>query len=203
MAKIGLSFIPMGGDGRRSHPGRGCPAAWTRLGEADPSACVGMNGMRRWGGIVIGVCGLAAVVLAESTGATGPRVADLAFLTGTWRGEASTGLAAEELISAPRGGVMLAAAREFRDGRCVFYDLVVFAEREGWVELRPYPMGRPSPHVFPLVALDAGQRRVEFHNPANDFPQTFIYVVGDEGVLEVILRGGEREERYRLRRIAE
>ncbi len=166
--------------------------------------------LMRWmagvSGIVIALGGLVTPAQAESSDAveTVPaQVAQLGFLTGTWRGEASTGLAAEELISAPQGGVMVSAAREFREGRCVFYDLVVYAERDGTIELRPHPMGRPSPHVFPLVALDVGQRRVEFHNAANDFPQTFIYTVGADGVLEVILRGGGHEERYRLRRIAE
>ena len=56
-------------------------------------------------------------------------VAALAFLTGHWRGTSSTGTVAEELISAPEGGVMLATGREFQNGQCVFFDLVAFTEK--------------------------------------------------------------------------
>ncbi len=150
-----------------------------------------------WFVLVAGVVRLAGAE-PESPSHT---VADLAFLAGTWRGEASTGLEAEELISEPRGGVLLATAREFAEGRCVFFDLVVFVDRDQGVVLLPHPNGQRSPHAFPLVAFDAAARRVEFHNADNDFPQTFVYQVhGDDG-LAITLSGGGHEETYTLRRV--
>lgn len=143
----------------------------------------------------VGPMGAAEKLPVEAT------VADLAFLAGTWRGVSSTGWAAEEMISEPRGGVMLATAREFVEGRCVFFDLVVFADREGRVVLLPHPNGKRSPHDFPLVALDGAARRVEFRNAANDFPQTFVYQVDGDGGLRITLSGEGHAETYTLRRV--
>ncbi len=150
-----------------------------------------------------------AFIVAVTTGVTlrGERsavatVAGLAFLAGTWRGTTSTGLAAEEVISEPRGGVILAAGREFRSGRCVFFDLVVIAERDDAVVLLPHPNGKRSPHAFPLVAFDVAGRRAEFANPTNDFPQTFVYQLDGDGRLRITLSGGDHREEYLLERVA-
>lgn len=131
-------------------------------------------------------------------------VAQLAFLAGSWRGTSSSGATAEELISKPEGGVMVSAGREFKDGKCVFYDLVVFAEKDGAVILIPHPNGRRSPRSFPLTALDAAAKRATFENREHDFPKTFVYeLVGPDRLrltLSGEMKGQPATEVYDLRR---
>jgi len=116
-------------------------------------------------------------------------VAQLAFITGSWRGTSSSGTTAEELTSTPEGGVLVSAGREFKNGKCVFYDLIVFTEKEGAVILTPHPNGKRSADVFPLVKLDAGAKRATFENPAHDFPRTFTYELLAPDRLRITLAG--------------
>ena len=116
-------------------------------------------------------------------------VAQLAFASGSWRGTSSSGAAAEELISSPEGGVMVSAGREFEKGKCTFYDLVVFAEKEGAVQLIPHPNGRRSADTFPLVALDATAMRATFENVKHDFPKKFVYELVAPDHLRITLTG--------------
>jgi hypothetical protein len=140
-------------------------------------------------------CGFAALFALAATAAPTPEkpaVAQLAFLAGTWRGTASTGRTVEELISAPEGGVMLSAGREFKEGRCVFFDLVAFVEKDGAVQLIPHPNGRRSPRTFPLVQLDATAHRAVFENPEHDFPKKFTYEIVAPDRLRITLAGDMR-----------
>jgi len=116
-------------------------------------------------------------------------VAQLGFFSGSWRGTSSSGAAAEELISAPEGGVIVSAGREFQNGKCTFYDLVVFAEKDGAVILIPHPNGKRSADVFPLVKLEAGAKRALFENPQHDFPRTFTYELTAPDHLRITLAG--------------
>jgi hypothetical protein len=119
-------------------------------------------------------------------------VAQLAFLTGTWRGPSSSGTTAEEIISAPEGGVMLSAGREFRGAKCVFFDLVVFAEKDGVVNLIPHPNGKRSADIFPLVKLEAAAHRATFENKAHDFPKVFLYELIAPDHLRITLTGDQK-----------
>lgn len=131
-------------------------------------------------------------------------LAQLAFLTGTWRGTSSSGAAAEELISTPDGGVMLSAGREFKGGKCIFYDLVAFVEKDGAVQLIPHPNGRRSPRSFPLVTLDTTARTATFANTEHDFPKTFVYELVAPDHLRITLTGDQKgrpaKEVYDLKR---
>ncbi len=131
-------------------------------------------------------------------------LASLAFLTGTWRGTSTSGATAEEVISTPEGGVMLSAGREFKGGKCIFFDLVVFTEKNGTVMLIPHPNGKRSPHTFPLVTLDPSTKRATFENKENDFPKTFDYELVASDHLRVtltgIMKGQPASEIYDLRR---
>ena len=143
---------------------------------------------------------LAAVVPAQEKGG----VAQLAFLAGAWRGTSTSGATAEEIISKPEGGVMLSTGREFQGGKCVFYDLVVFTEKDGAVILIPHPNGRRSPRTFPLVTLDSAAKRVTFENKEHDFPKTFVYELVAPDRLRLTLtgemKGQAAKEVYDLRR---
>lgn len=121
------------------------------------------------------------------------RVADLAFLAGHWRGPSTAaGVTAEEFIAPPEGGVMVSSAREFRDGRCIFYDFMAFVEKDGGVQVIPHPMGRRSPRVFPLVELNAPARRAVFENKEHDFPKSFTYEIVAPDRLRITLRGDRK-----------
>ncbi len=119
-------------------------------------------------------------------------VVQLGFISGSWRGTSSSGAAAEELTSSPEGGVMVSAGREFEKGRCTFYDLVVFTEKDGAVVLIPHPNGKRSPHVFPLVKFDASAKRAVFENQAHDFPKTFTYELVAPDHLRITLAGDQK-----------
>ncbi len=132
-------------------------------------------------------------------------VASLAFLAGTWRGTSSSGTTAEEIFSAPEGGVLLSAGREFKGGRCVFFDLVAFTEKDGVVQLIPHPNGRRSPRTFPLVQLDAPAKRATFENKEHDFPKKFVYELVAPDHLRITLTGDQKghpaKEVYELKRV--
>jgi len=133
---------------------------------------------------------LATVVIAAEAPTPGKTtIAQLAFLTGKWRGPSSSGVIAEELISAPEGGVMLSAGREFQSGKCIFFDLVVFTENEGAVTLIPHPNGKRSPYTFPLASLDLAAKRVVFENADHDFPKKFLYELVAPDRLRITLTG--------------
>ena len=149
---------------------------------------------------VLAAITLASVACAQEKSS----VAQLAFLTGSWRGTSSSGAAAEELISTSEGGVMLSAGREFQGGKCVFFDLIVFMEKDGAVSLIPHPSGKRSPHVFPLVKFEAGAKRATFENKEHDFPKTFVYELAAPDHLRITLtgdiKGKTTTETYDLKR---
>lgn len=131
----------------------------------------------------------AAAFVSIATAQEKANVAQLAFLTGSWRGTSSSGAVAEELISSAEGGVLLSAGREFQGGKCVFFDLVVFMEKDGGITLIPHPSGKRSPHVFPLVKFDAAAKRATFENKEHDFPKTFVYELTGPDHLRITLTG--------------
>lgn len=148
---------------------------------------------------------LSALALATAASAQEkPTVASLAFLTGTWRGASSSGATAEEIISSAEGGVMLSAGREFQGGKCIFFDLVAFTEKDGAVLLIPHPNGRRSPRTFPLVKFEAVAKRATFENKEHDFPKTFTYELVAPDHLRITLTGDQKgqpaKEVYELKR---
>lgn len=138
-------------------------------------------------------------VATEPVAAT---VADLAWLEGEWRGTLANGATFEARYGAPRDGTLLSMSRELRDGRTLGFEFELFADRDGTVRYRPHPDGRPSPHEFPLVALDRAARRAVFENRAHDFPQTFEFVREADDRLVILLRGPGRDGRTREIRYA-
>jgi hypothetical protein len=148
--------------------------------------------------------GMCDAVAAVAPAQEKPGVAQLAFLAGTWRGPSSSGTSAEELISTPEGGVIVAAGREFRGGKCVFYDLVVITARAGVVSLIPHPYGKPSPRTFPLVTFEAAANRATFENQEHDFPKVFVYELVAPDHLRITLTGEKKgqaaKEVFDLRR---
>ena len=143
---------------------------------------------------------LLAAALALRAAAEAPvaaTVADLAWLEGRWQGVLANGATFEARYGAPRNGTLLSMSRELRDGRTLGVEWELFADRDGSVRYRPHPGGRPSPHEFPLVALDREARRAVFENRAHDFPQTFVFAREGDDRLVILLRGPGRDGRTR------
>jgi hypothetical protein len=63
------------------------------------------------------------------------KIADMAWLAGTWRG---TGLGgeSEEVWSEPREGVMMGMYRMHKDGKPIFYEFLTLSESEGALMMR-------------------------------------------------------------------
>lgn len=75
--------------------------------------------------------------LTLAAGAAGPKatIADVAWLTGHWRGEGLGGTV-DEIYSEPGGGAMVGHFRLVKDGKAVFYEIMTILEHEGSLEMR-------------------------------------------------------------------
>ncbi len=116
-------------------------------------------------------------------------IADLDWLAGHWRGTSTDGTTIESFYTSADGGVVLGSSKEFKEGRCVFFDLELFHEKDGQLELAPHPDGKRSKDSFPLTALDRAGRKATFSNPQHDWPQVFVYQRVDEEHLFIALSG--------------
>ncbi len=58
-----------------------------------------------------------------------PRLENISWLSGAWRGEALGGIA-EEIWSKPDGGAMMASFRLIKDGKVLFYEIEIIRELE-------------------------------------------------------------------------
>ena len=126
--------------------------------------------------------GAARPTRSLSSPAPGPSIEDLDFLEGAWFG--TDGNAEWEAVyTGPLGGEVLSASKEIRGERVVTRDFERFHVRDGRLTLTPFPNGRQSLD-FPLIELDAEERRAVFENAENDFPSRFTYHrVEDERLL--------------------
>jgi hypothetical protein len=114
-----------------------------------------------------------AVLVAAASTAASPSggIQRLAWLQGCWSAD-SAGRTVEEQWMAPRGDSMVGSSRTVRGDKLVEYELLVIQERgEGLVYLA-HPSGQPSAEFTSSSVSDA---RVEFENPAHDFPQRIGY----------------------------
>jgi hypothetical protein len=98
--------------------------------------------------------------------------ADLNWLEGAWvseRGERWT----EEWWTPARGGLLIGGSRSgSADKLREFEHMRIMAGPDGRLAFHGQPGGKPAV-AFPLVSLAAD--RVEFANPAHDYPQRIVY----------------------------
>lgn len=131
---------------------------------------------------------------AESTAAAGERAPGIeaaAWLAGYWSGNGLGG-ESEEIWSAPKDGTMMAAFRQFDDGKTLFYELSIITEQDqtlvlmikhfdaslvGWEDAADVA-------VFPLLAHAPGKLvfdGISYQYLGNDRMQAIVAIGTDDG----------------------
>jgi hypothetical protein len=125
-----------------------------------------------------------------------PRLSDLAFLSGAWRGSDGTS-EWETWYSSADGGRIVSASKELRGGRAVTYDFETFEAAEDGLRMTPFPFGKRGVS-FALTAFSLAERRAVFENAANDFPRRFTDHRTADDRLEILLEGEMKGETVRV-----
>ena len=122
------------------------------------------------------------------------------WLAGTWSRQAGATWA-EELWTAPRGGLMLGVARNGFGPDVTDWDyLRIERGRDGQPELLAQAKGGVAVRFALAVASEAA---IEFANPAHPWPQRIRYSrEGQLLVLEMSLMDGSRAEAWNYRPVA-
>jgi hypothetical protein len=105
--------------------------------------------------------------------APAPNLKDMAWIAGTWSGDAWGGRFVA-YYSTPEGGKVLSHSRLQKDGKEAFYEFEVFDMGGDQIRLQPFPGGKRA-HGFLLKELDAAARRAVFENPKKDYPTRIVY----------------------------
>ena len=116
-----------------------------------------------------------------------PRISDLAWLEGVWRGRIG-GREFEARYSGADGGQVLSASKYTKDGAAAGFEFERFQELDGTLVLTPFPEGKSSV-TFKLAELDPQSRRVVFENLAHDFPTRLSYQRVADNKLTILVSG--------------
>lgn len=130
-------------------------------------------------------------------------IADMAWLAGNWTGRGLGGVS-EELWSKPNGGVMMGSYRLIKDGKPVFYEMLLMMEVEGTLVLR-------IKHFHPnFVGWEEKDKTVDFKFVKKDGNRmyfsglTFEQKSRNELNIYLALRskdGNVREEAFLMKRV--
>jgi hypothetical protein len=127
----------------------------------------------------VALCSILVLLLSSSASplpripAVMPRVTDLAWLEGTWRGQIG-GRDFEARYSGADGGQVLSASKYTENGKAAGFEFERFEEQGDSLVLTPFPEGKASV-TFRLAELDPKGRRAVFENLAHDFPTRLSY----------------------------
>lgn len=110
------------------------------------------------------------LLLALSLPACAQTIDALAWMSGSWQ-STSDGTVAEEIWSAPAGGMLLGLHRDVKGERASFEFMRIMSDGEGLVYYAQ-PGGRAAVE-FRLTATS--EQRAVFTNPQHDFPQKITY----------------------------
>jgi hypothetical protein len=130
------------------------------------------------------------------------KVADFAWLAGTWAGEGMGGQV-DEVWSAPAGGTMVGHFRLVKDGQPVFYEILTLVEAGGSVEMRlkhfnPDMTGweeKADYLTFKLTRMDATGVYLGPFTIRRTGPDSW------DGFLKMSQGGQTREEKFVFRRV--
>lgn len=141
------------------------------------------------GTLIIGVTAAAAVTGQTRREPARASLSQLAWLAGTWRGNAGP-VSFEERWTPAGGGVMLALSRTLKGDRLVGFEFLRIVERDGGLVYIAQPDGRP-PTEFTLTSATADA--ATFENPAHDFPRMIRYTRRADGRLEARVSDGAQK----------
>ena len=135
----------------------------------------------------VGSAGGASLAIPAAGPAT--KLADLAWIAGSWRTAPGGRVQIEEHWMQPAGDSMLGMSRTVAGDRTVEFEYLRLEQRGEDIFYVAHPKG-PSPGTdFKLTRL-TGQEAV-FENPTHDFPKRIIYRKGADGSLMASIDGGE------------
>lgn len=123
-----------------------------------------------------------ALLLARESGADKPeapgfKMADLAWIAGSWGGEHDGGWI-EEHWMAPNGGSMSGMSRLVIGDRTAFHEYLRIAQnKDGTIDYLAQPKGKHPPTLFRLTTLTA--TKAVFENPEHDDPKVIRYELKD------------------------
>lgn len=118
-------------------------------------------------------------------------LADLAFMSGCWRGKlAGEAGTIEERHSSPAGGMMLGTSQVIAGGRTTFFEFIRIEQSSDGIEMSPSPKGNQS---VPFKLVDSGPGKAVFENLEHDFPKRIIYQLR-EGALVARIEGDQPEK---------
>jgi hypothetical protein len=145
-------------------------------------------------------------ILQASGGVTGkvdgPAIADLSWLAGCWRQEAS-GRIVDEVWMAPAGDAIFGMSRTVAKDRAVAHEFMQIRSAADGLVFIARPSGQPEA-TFRLVK--SGARELVFENPTHDFPQRVMYRLASPdalvGRIEGTEKGRTRGVDFPMRRVA-
>ncbi len=125
--------------------------------------------------------------LAAPPAAALPKIADLAFLAGSWVAEAG-GARVEEQWLCPGPDTMIGMGRttSVAKGKTVSFEYLRIEARGDGLFYVAQPKGGPATD-FRLVRLEPGT--AVFENLAHDFPKRIVYTKGPDGGLTARVEG--------------
>jgi len=143
------------------------------------------------------------VRLAEGAASPPATLSGMAWLAGSWTGDALRGQV-EEIWSPPQAGAMMGMFRLLREGKTVFYELMTRVEENGSLVLRvkhfnPDLTGwedKSASVDFALVAVDGDRFLFDgltFHRQRDDTMTIHVVISAKDGAI--------REEVFRYARV--
>jgi hypothetical protein len=131
-----------------------------------------------------------------------PAIADLSWLAGCWRQEAS-GRTVDEVWMAPAGDAIFGMSRTVAKDRAVAHEFMQIRTAADGLVFVARPSGQPEA-TFRLVK--SGACELVFENPAHDFPQRVMYRLPSldalVGRIEGTEQGRTRGIDFPMRRVA-
>ena|SRR5688572_9675256 len=118
----------------------------------------------------------------------GPKISELAWISGDWQTAPGGRAQIEEHWMAPAGGSMVGMGRTVAGGRTVEFEYLRIEERADQIYYVASPKGRCPGTDFKLTRL-SGQEAL-FENPEHDFPKRITYRKNSEGSLTASIDGG-------------
>jgi hypothetical protein len=139
---------------------------------------------------------ISCAALAQSP----PRVASLAWMTGTWNQSNEKENVSESWLG-PANGLMVATNLTTRPNGLKSFEFLRISETPEGFSYFASPGGRP-PVEFKMK--EQGDQRVVFENPSHDFPRRIAYWRDGEALLartEGMMGGKPASEEWRFQRV--